>query len=194
MAFSPTAMAEANLKVAVTKKAATLYNPYEGQFCGRQLNETVEEFLQRLPPQTTTASDLIPWIYIANPYRKAANAEDGQEIKGEGPPDEESDWAQFVVLGGNMLEELTGIRHDIEKEKPGKAKATITKAYNPHKDLVVQKLLDTAAGLHCTSGKVIVPPSATYMIWLTVQLVDDVCGFNRNQCHLVCNCPLHSQQ
>jgi hypothetical protein len=162
MAFSPTAMAEANLKTTVKKKEATLYNPYEGQFCGRQLNETVEEFLQRLPPQTTPVSDLVPWIFIANPYRKAPNAEDGQEIKGEGPPEEESDWAQFVVLGGNMLEELTGIRHDIEKEKPGKAKATVTKAYNPHKDLIVQKLLDTAAELHCTSGKVTKPHPVSY--------------------------------
>jgi hypothetical protein len=152
---SPTEMAESNRKGAISAKAVTLYNPYEGQFCGRQLGESVEDFLQRLPPQITTVSDLIPWIFIANPFQKAPKLEkDQQAIKGEGPLDEDSDWAQFVILGNNLLEELTRVRHDIEQKKAGQAKISITKAVNVQRDVMVKKLLDTAIELHCTTGKV----------------------------------------
>lgn len=152
---SLTEIANANMESAKVMKAATLYNPYEGHFAGRQLTETVEEFLERLPPAATQVTEQVPWIYIANPYRKAPKEEvDKKEISGEAPPDEESDWAQLVVLGGNLLEELTTIRHSIEKQKAGQAKATITKAVNIQKDKIVKKLLDTAVELHCITGKV----------------------------------------
>lgn len=140
------------------KKEATLYNPYEGTDCGRQLGETVEQFLQRLPPATTPQTFKAPWIYIANPFRKAPTqvCVEGvkKEVNDEGPPDENSDWAQFVVLAGNLLQELTGIRHEIEKNKAGQDKGQITKAVNVQKDLIIRKILDTAVDLHCTSGKV----------------------------------------
>lgn len=160
---SLTSMAANDTKSTASKKAVTLYNPYEGLPDSRQLSETVEEFLQRLPPRSTHTSEMITWIRIANPYRKAPALESNQKINAEGPPEEGSGWAQFVVLGGNMLDELTTIRHDIEKQKSGKAKATITKAYNPLKNVIVQKLLDTAADLHCTSGKVMIQP--THYLW-----------------------------
>lgn len=155
---SLTEMANANLENVKTTEAATLYNPYEGVFSARQLGESVDEFLERLPPASSAATDIIPWIYIANPYRKAPKKDEfGQKESDEAPPDEDSDWAQFVVLGGNLLEELTTIRHSIEKEKTSKAKSTITKAVNIEKNKIVKKLLDTAVELHCTSGKVSFP-------------------------------------
>jgi hypothetical protein len=139
----------------MNKTETTLYNPYEGASCGRQLGETVEEFLARLPPATTQQSSSTPWIFIANPFWKAPTRtlEGGVKREEEGPPDEDSDWAQFVVLANNMLEELTSIRHDIEKKKAGRAQAQITRAVNVQKDMIVRKILDTAARLHCTSGK-----------------------------------------
>jgi len=155
---SLTEIANANLENATVTKAATLYNPYEGAFSGRQLGETVDEFLERLPPATTPITDIVHWIYIANPYRKAPKRDEHEQNESdEAPPDEESDWARFVVLGGNLLEELTTIRHTIEKQKAGKAKAIITRAVNPEKEMIVKKLLDTAVELHCTSGKVSFP-------------------------------------
>lgn len=157
---SITEIANANVKSAVAVKAAPLYNPYEGQLCGRQLGESVEYFLERLPPSithTTTSMTAraggIPWIYIANPYRKSPKNDSG-ELANEGPPDENSDWPQFVVRGGDILEELTSIKNDIEKKKTGQARAAITRAINIERDVIVQKLLDTAVQLHCTSGKV----------------------------------------
>lgn len=156
---SLTELANSNMQIAKETKTdtpATLYNPYEGNFCGRQLSETVDEFLHRLPPATTKQSNLVHWIFIANPFRKAPKRDEdaGKDVSEEGPPDEESDWARFVVLGGNLLEELTTMRHNIEKQKSGAAKATITKALNPQRNKIVQKLLDTAVECGCTSGKV----------------------------------------
>jgi hypothetical protein len=156
-------IAEENMKAVVKTETATLYNPYEGDSCGRQLTETVDEFLQRLPPEVTSVSELVPWIFVANPYRKAPKAAQGQQqSKGEGPPEEESDWAQFVISGGKLLEELTDIRHAIEKKKPGQAKGTMTKAANPQRDMIVQKVLATATKLHCTSGKVSLSMACLY--------------------------------
>jgi hypothetical protein len=138
---SLTEIANQNLGNAKDQKAApavTLYNPYEGLFSARQLGETVDDFLERLPPATTLVTETIHWIYIANPYRRAPNRDDkDQKESDEAPPDEKSDWAQFVVLGENLLEELITIRHKIEKEKAGKPKATITRAVNPEKDKTV---------------------------------------------------------
>jgi hypothetical protein len=156
---SLTEIANANIAAGVAKEAAVLFNPYEGNFCGRQLNETVQEFLERLPPATTPVSGLVPWIYIANPYRKARRArkvgESREDLNAEGPPADNSDWAQFVVLGGKLLDGLMHIRHDIEKKKVGAAKSAVTKAVNVQRDMTVQKLLDTAVDCHCTSGKVL---------------------------------------
>lgn len=151
-------IAAANIAAATESKVATLYNPYEGNPCGRQLGETVEEFLTRLPPATTQVSLQLPWIYIANPYLKAPSAikpeHSQEEVTAEGPPDEDSDWAKFVVLAGNLLEELTGIKHEIEKKNVGKAKSTITRQLNVQKEKIVKKILEAATELHCTSGKV----------------------------------------
>lgn len=64
-----------------------LYNPYAGQGCAWQLDETVEAFLQRLPPRTTQQSESIPWIFITNPFRKAPK---GVAANEEAPPGEDS--------------------------------------------------------------------------------------------------------
>jgi hypothetical protein len=161
--MSLTEMADTEMPDADCQSAVILYNPYEGQVCARQLGETVEDFLRRLPPSTTPSITTagpgagVPWIYIANPFlkRPTIHSEYKQhELANEGPPDEKSDWAQYVVRGGNILAELTSIKNEIEKERAGQAKASITRTVNFQKETIVQKLLDTAAELHCTSGKV----------------------------------------
>lgn len=135
------------------ESTATLYNPYEGQKCGRQLSETVEEFLKRIPPSTTQTTTDIPWIYIANPFVKRPNIiseAKPQGLASEGPPGENSDWAEFVERGESILGELSWI---------GQSKSS-ARAIKSHTQGITQKLLDTAAELHCTTGKVRDPISA----------------------------------
>ncbi len=154
----PTLMevAKANIEADTAPKSVKLYNPYEGQLDARQLSESVEEFLTRLPPATTQSSGDIPWIYIANPYRKAPKKADHDDysVTGEGPPDEDSEWGKFVSIGTRLLQELTSMRHELEKKHSSKAKAAIARAVNADKDRIVKELLDTAKLLHCTNGKV----------------------------------------
>jgi hypothetical protein len=59
----------------------------------------------------------------------------------------------------NLLQELTGLKHSIEKENVGKAKAGITRAVNVEKEKIVKRLLDTAIECRCTTGKVSCHPS-----------------------------------
>lgn len=108
---SITEIADINLAetMAMEEKTKTvkLHNPYEGRTAGRQLSETVEQFLRRLPPATTQVSHETPWIFIANPFapRDDINPElDEAEV--DHTPDDGTNWAQFTVLGRNLLEEL----------------------------------------------------------------------------------------
>ncbi|KAG4436396.1 hypothetical protein IFR05_008119 [Cadophora sp. M221] len=142
------------------KIAATLYNPYEGEPRAKQLDETVDEFLERLPPATTPATDGQPWIFLANPYRKVSkNKYSEAKLADEAPPDDCANLAEFVVRGNQLLEQLTEIRHEFEKKNRGKAKATITKALNVQKDEIIKQLLETAVELHVTTGKWMIFPS-----------------------------------
>lgn len=137
------------------KITVTLYNPYDGEQRARQLGETVDEFLERLPPATTPATEGEPWILIANPYRRVSKSKySGAKLANEAPPDDCADLAQFVVRGNQLLEQLTGLRHEVEKNNTGKAKAIITKAFNLQKNEIINELLDTAVELHVTTGKV----------------------------------------
>lgn len=144
-----------NLAAVKDKKTPKLYNPYEGRFYARQLKETVEEFLERLPPATTPVSELVPWIFIANPYRKTKQITPGKDDVGtEGPPDEGSDWTEFGYRGRGLLKELGGLRKSLEEKNPGKAKIVISRMFNVQKDRIVKNILDTAVRCKLTSGKV----------------------------------------
>ncbi|KAB8293320.1 hypothetical protein EYC80_007645 [Monilinia laxa] len=143
------------------------YNPYEGQICAWQLDETVEAFLQRLPPRTTQCSESIPWIYITNPYRKVPK---GIAVNEEAPPGEDSDWGKCVTEGNRLLEELITIRNTIEKQNAKKSTIAINRLINKEKEVVVKKILDTAVECRCTSGKWMIfsPPSDVNEIWSAI--------------------------
>ncbi|KFY47515.1 hypothetical protein V496_10606 [Pseudogymnoascus sp. VKM F-4515 (FW-2607)] len=51
-----------------------LSDRFKGQWFGRQLAETVDEFLQRLPPATTNGSEELQWIWENPPRQPAAMA------------------------------------------------------------------------------------------------------------------------
>lgn len=92
-----------------------------------------------------------------------------------------------------MLEELTTHRHTIEKKNPGKAKGTITKAVNAHKEEMVKKLLDTAKELHCTTGKVVClwPPK---IFMLTSHAVDAFYRTRGCECCMGSDCKSYGEE
>jgi len=140
---SPTAMALAN--APSTKMQVKLHNPYEGSVCGRQLGETVDDFLKRLPPLTTPQCEEVPWIFIANPYQDAPSVMEGEQTAGQ--------WAAFVEQGGRLLLELRTFQAKLnQRERSGKMKL-----YNDQREKIVKQLRDMAIELKCTSGKVCTP-------------------------------------
>ncbi|KFY10904.1 hypothetical protein V492_04791 [Pseudogymnoascus sp. VKM F-4246] len=56
-----------------------LSDRFNGQWFGRQLAETVDEFLQRLTPATTYGSEELQWIWISNPYVPLPSTDEGAE-------------------------------------------------------------------------------------------------------------------
>ncbi|TEY42349.1 hypothetical protein BOTCAL_0393g00080 [Botryotinia calthae] len=110
-----TEKADANVAQALAnpESKATLYNPYAGQVCAWQLDESIESFLQRIPPRTTEVTPSTPWIFVTNPFRKAPK---GIAVNDEAPPGENTDWAKCVTEGNRLLDELITLRNTIEKE------------------------------------------------------------------------------
>ncbi|KAL8723700.1 MAG: hypothetical protein Q9181_007220 [Wetmoreana brouardii] len=122
-----------------------LYNPYEGHISGRQLNESVVDFLKRLPPLTTSVSHQHPWIYIANPHASSR------------PTDR--DTASFKNVAEMLLEDFMKQKDAIEKAMMEKAKGSITKKLTPLRKALEQKLLALAKEYYFTSGKWMLFPS-----------------------------------
>ncbi|KAI0880948.1 DUF1917-domain-containing protein [Annulohypoxylon maeteangense] len=86
------------------KDVSNLHNPYAGLEYAWQLTETIEAFLERVPPATTDATPKNPWIWVCNPYisRKKKSESLNQHIRGcedEAPEEEGADLPR-VVEGG----------------------------------------------------------------------------------------------
>lgn len=146
----------------------TLYNPYEGDeysACARQLSESLDRFLERLPPATTKSSESVEWIYLSNPYWEASATSGG-----EGPEGEGGRLAEFIETGMGYLDELRGLRQGLEDTMKGKAKGTITKEYNKRGwvEGARERILEAATRLRCTSGK--------WMLFVEPVEVDEVWG------------------
>ncbi len=92
-------------------KSQEAFNPYEDYPSGRHLSETIEAFMKRLPPLSTSIIEYGPWIYVANPYSPRNHAREDQ--------------ATFVRKGHQLLEDFTAVKAGIEMSMPGKAKTVI---------------------------------------------------------------------
>ncbi|KAI1371020.1 DUF1917-domain-containing protein [Hypoxylon crocopeplum] len=85
-----------------------LHNPYAGVQYAWQLTETIEDFLERVPPATTNGTLENPWIWVCNPYinRKKKSEANNQKIRGgedEAPEDEGADLPSVVEGGMERL-------------------------------------------------------------------------------------------
>jgi len=135
-----------------TFSSKPLYNVYEGQSMGRQLNETVDAFLKRLPPSTTPIHNNGPWIYIANPYAEHRPTDEHQGTLEE--------------RGKRLLDEFASVKADTETGMAGKAKSLIGRKITPLRRQLEKELFQVAKETGCTSGK-----------WMMFPSVDDVNSF-----------------
>lgn len=114
-----------------------LYNPYQGNPAGRQLSESLPDFLARLPPLTTSISSLgSPWIWIANPY--------------SAPRPLDQDLVALTINGTKILAELsTNLQECMEERKQASLRGR-----------AIKMILDVAITTRVTTGKWMLFPEA----------------------------------
>jgi hypothetical protein len=126
------------------KQATTtpeLKNPYEGDIAARQLNESVDEFLKRMP--VLKHPFVGPWLWIANFHAK------GQSF------DENRNETDFIKKGQTLLRSYDEKRLQMEIE--GLTPITITRRLGPSRQQLKKDILETATNCGLVCGKVIMP-------------------------------------
>ncbi|KAK1638960.1 hypothetical protein BDP81DRAFT_194092 [Colletotrichum phormii] len=103
-----------------------LHNPYAGVPYAWQLTETVNAFLDRLPPETTEHSEQLPWIFVCNPYIRRKDRFNAQNQRSRGnedeAPEEEGSRLDTLIEGGSeRLEILLNYKQGLEKTNKSKA-------------------------------------------------------------------------
>jgi hypothetical protein len=117
------------------------YNPFEDHWSGRQLDETVDEFLRRLPVVTTTIPEAKDaWLWVANPYA----------------PREERrvDIGTLKQQGVAILEAYREKAVQVELELEGKGQAMIMRRLSPMREELKDSLLWLASKTGVVTGKV----------------------------------------
>lgn len=121
------------------------------RFHCRQLDETTDDFLARLPPSSTHAEDVAGWIWVENPYD---------------PGDGKSDIKGYIATGQSLLDDFRSSKARAATD--GKGAKTCT-ANTPQEDLALA--IKNAAKAHgVMSGKWMLFPHAGYVdeVWRKV--------------------------
>lgn len=139
--FSLSSIAASNLAASPPPAAPTkrLYNPHEGSLNGRQLSESIPDFLSRLPPFTTTVSTIGPWIWIANP------SSDDRPLN--------HDLAGFRKAGQGILDDLSVALAATQAELKANPTASLARQLTLTRSRATERILAAAKHHAVTSGK-----------------------------------------
>lgn len=125
------------------------YNPGEGLLSYKQLDESIQDFLKRLPPSTTSTNDIGPWIWVYNPSSRYRPLQEDQ--------------ATLKTEGNRLLSNLTAHRQALELKNPSSPAGTITRKLKPHVTALQNDLFSLARRTNVTSGKWMLFPSPDYV-------------------------------
>ncbi|KAM0718031.1 hypothetical protein Q7P37_006363 [Cladosporium fusiforme] len=149
-------------KPPVAKEAndLVLNTAFEGQSAAWQHNETVLEFLRRLPVDEPATARVGPWLWVGSKMIK-------QHWKRSKPAERLS---TFMAETEPLLDGLMQQRATIEQQNPGKALGTITRKMGPYRDQLQIDLLKNATRTGVTSGKwMLFPkPDDLHRVWRQV--------------------------
>lgn len=115
----------------------------EGCPASWQHNETVVDFLRRLPVDDPATARVGPWLWVSNPQPKRHWQEQRSKFA----------LYDFTSAAEALLESFVDQRTKLEKDNPGKTAATITRKMGPYKETLESDILLTARKHHVTSGK-----------------------------------------
>jgi Bles03-like protein len=115
-----------------------LRNPYEGLVAARQLDESVDEFLKRIPVQNHPS--IGPWIWIANFHSKGKSFNEDSADTG------------FIKKGQALLKGYDEKKLQMENE--GLTPLTVTRRLGPARQRLKEEILQTATECGIVCGKV----------------------------------------
>ncbi|RYP92552.1 hypothetical protein DL770_001310 [Monosporascus sp. CRB-9-2] len=167
----PDAASNSSNSMYTTSAAATpttrLHNPYAGVRYARQLDETIEAFLARLPPASTPATAALPWIYIYNPLRSGRRpSQNGNRdrshvvVRGaedEAPLERGADLRTFCEGGMERLHLATQFIEQCRGS--GMARAFVARECRKAGADAAREVLDLAHALRVRCGKWMLFPS-----------------------------------
>ncbi|KAI8276021.1 hypothetical protein K4K59_009930 [Colletotrichum sp. SAR11_240] len=133
-----------------------LHNPYAGVPYAWQLTETLSDFLNRLPPETTEGTADIPWIFICNPFipRKSRFLAQNQFSSGNEDEAPEEDGSQLNTLVEGGTERLRILGNFVDGIHRTKKSATAKLLeINHEKKQAVKDVLSLAHACKVRSGK-----------------------------------------
>ncbi|EEP82737.1 predicted protein [Uncinocarpus reesii 1704] len=132
----------------IIETEVTQRHPHDGREYCRQATESVASFINRLPPSTTKAADIGPWIFIANR---------------EAPRPVVPNIDRLIENGGRLLEDFEEDLAEIQNEPKSKSsagKAAVTRKINSKRRKLETDLLQTARDNGLATGKWMLFPSA----------------------------------
>ena len=114
------------------------HNPYEGLPSALQLNEPIDDFLNRLKPSSAGTEE--PWLWCAN--------------FSSGHREATADVASFKQIGSKLLDNFLRKKQELERSfDPPKPAASITKMMNPHRLNLEEDIKRAAHRYHIAPGK-----------------------------------------
>ncbi|KAF2402248.1 DUF1917-domain-containing protein [Trichodelitschia bisporula] len=122
-----------------------LFDPLAGQFCARQLSETVAEFIKRVQPGES--ANVGPWLWVHNPhcpkeYRRSPGT------------------AAFIQKGTRMLRDYLEVRSLLMSEQGAQIEAQVMSQLRPLQNTLRQDIYNLAKQERVTHGKWMLFPSA----------------------------------
>lgn len=134
-----------------------LFNPREGSYDSWQLGETPDEFINRVPPETTTVSTC-PWIWVENPHRKPWDKSPSPQVE------------HFTDTGMELLQQSLSNRQKMQASGSGISKSILTQEGKDHQ----QRIADLAVEDHILTGKWMLFPKSTEANHVWEQVVQGV--------------------
>ncbi|ENH99823.1 hypothetical protein COCC4DRAFT_44940 [Bipolaris maydis ATCC 48331] len=138
-----------------------LFNRLQGQRDAWQLGESVDDFIRRLPPLTTSMSTC-PWIWAENPFRNPH----------EKPPCPHA--ADFTNRGMRLLQESLEIRRKIHELGATQPKGSVTKQLTQESKYLQERIASLASDTHVLSGKWMLFPKSVDVTRVWKQIVAGV--------------------
>ncbi|KAG8529361.1 uncharacterized protein KY384_005997 [Bacidia gigantensis] len=138
--FQPSVIAfQATQRSMASPREGEQYNIYADYPSGRQLDETVSDFLARLPPRTSQIADSGPWIYISNPQVKREALH--ENIR------------RFKERGAELLSTFGQAKDQIENSAGWKTNSVIGRQIAPLRRQLEKNIFALARETGVTAGK-----------------------------------------